>query len=87
VIPLLDEFHVANDTRFNQTSRWLSAMLRLLHPQIAWLLRERDRVLLDHREQVGDAFSEDGAIELTSLINFDLDEHLAALDNALASDD
>jgi hypothetical protein len=85
VIPLLDQFCISNDARFSATSRWLSAMLRLLQPHIAWLLHERDRVLRAHREQTGDGFSEDAALELTSLLEFDLDEHLAALDRAEAA--
>lgn len=83
VIPLLDEFHVGSDARFHPTSRWLSAMVRLLQPQIAWLLHERDRVLIAHKERVGDHFSEDASVELTSLLTFDLDECLAALDHAV----
>jgi len=87
VIPLLDEFLIANDARFNPASRWLSAMVRLLQPQIAWLLHERDRMLLEHKARVGDSFSEDATVELTSLISFDLDDHLAALDHATAGMD
>lgn len=85
VIPLLDEFQITNDARFSSASRWLSAMLRLLQPQIAWLLHERDRVLRAHRERIGDTFSEDPGVELTSILEFDLDEHLAALDRAEAT--
>lgn len=79
VIPLVDRFRVRRDPRFPLTSRWLSALLRLLQPQIAWLLQERDAVLTDLWGRHPEGFSEDPSVEVTSTLTFDLDDHLAAL--------
>lgn len=82
VTPLIDRFRVKHDPRFPLTSRWLSALLRLLQPQIAWLLQERDGVLTALRDRNPEGFSEDPTVEVTSMLDFDLDAHLAALDRA-----
>lgn len=83
-IPLLDMFEIAHDARFEGTSRWLSALLKVLQPQVDWLLRERDRVLRAAQLRDPTGFSEDAAIEIPSMLDFDLDEHLGALERALA---
>jgi len=84
VTPLVDRFRIRKDDRFQLTSRWLSAMLRLFQPQIAWLLHERDRVLQDHRASDPDNFAEDTAIEITATASIDVDRQLAALEQAWA---
>lgn len=83
IIPLIDAFAITEDTRLARTSQCLSAILRLLQPQISWLLRERDQVLRAAQEQNPAGFSEDASIEITSMLTFDLDDHLAALERAL----
>ncbi|MGH8675006.1 MAG: DUF6969 family protein [Burkholderiales bacterium] len=82
VIPLIDRFICGSKTPFAWTGRLLSATLRLLHPQIAWALRERDRVLDAHRKIDAHGFAEDRSIEVTAEVVFNLDHHLAALDRA-----
>jgi hypothetical protein len=82
VIPLIERFRVSHDPRFPLTSRWLSALLRLLQPQIAWLLQERDAVLKELCNHHPESFSEDPSVEVASTLTFDLDRHLAALDFA-----
>lgn len=84
VIPLIDRFRVRRDPRFPLTSRWLSALLRLLQPQIAWLLQERDAVLTALRDRHPEGFSEDPSVEVASMLTFDLDGHLDALSRAHA---
>ncbi|MGE0564439.1 MAG: hypothetical protein AB7O50_07980 [Pseudolabrys sp.] len=82
VVPLLDRFTLNDDGDFALVSRWLSAVLRLFQPQIAWLLHERDRVLAERRARDPAGFSEDESLEVTSLIAFDLDRHIAAVERA-----
>lgn len=82
VIPLIDRHTCGSETPFAWTGRLLSATLRLLHPQLAWALRERDRVLETHRTIDAEGFAEDRSIEVTAEVAFNLDHHLAALDRA-----
>ena len=82
VIPLIDRFAIGGDTRFALTNRWLTAILRLFQPQIAWLLRDRDRVLAARREVDPAGFADDRSFEVVSTLSFDLDAQLAALDQA-----
>ena len=82
VAPLVEGFRLGGDTALPLTSRWLSAMLGVCQPQIAWLLHERDRVLAERRKIDPTGFAKDRSIEITSAVSFDLDAHLAALDTA-----
>jgi len=84
VLPLVDQFEVGTDDRFHLTSRWLGALLRLLHPTLPWLLHERDRVLGERRVADPSGFSEDGKVEVVSVAAIDVDAQLAALDRAWA---
>src|SRR5258708_20453173 len=78
IVPLIEGFAVGTDVRFALTSRWLAVMFRLFHPQLAWLLHERDRELGAR----GAGFAEDEAIEVATFARIDVDAHLAALDRA-----
>ena len=82
VVPLVDRFAIRSDKRFRLTSRWLSALLRLFHPQIAWLLHERDRAIGERRASGANDFTEDQTVEAVSVIEIDVDAQLAALDRA-----
>jgi len=82
VAPLVEGFRLGGETALPLVSRWLSAMLGVCQPQIAWLLHERDRVLADRRALDPAGFAKDRSIEITSALTFDLDAHLAALDTA-----
>jgi hypothetical protein len=84
VLRLIDRFEITSDTQFALTSRLLGATLRLLHPQIAWLLFERDRLLRERQSVDPSGFSEDPSIEVTSTLSIDLDAHIAAVDAATA---
>ena len=59
--------------------RWLSALLRVLSPQIGWLLHERDQVLGAARTRNPEGYSEDRSLDIVSTITFDLDAHLEAV--------
>lgn len=82
VIPLIDGFSIDGNAVYALTSRWLGAMLRILQPQIAWLLYERDRVLAARRAIDPLGFSEDQSIDVTSTLAFDLDAHITAIERA-----
>jgi hypothetical protein len=70
ITPLVDRFSAIAAGQFVETSRWLAAMLRLFQPQVAWLLAERERVIL------GAHHSEDRSIGVTSAVDLDLDRQL-----------
>jgi len=90
LIPLIDQFSIIADPRFGLTSRWLSAILRLYHPQIVALLCERDRILeqqLNAQLKVQlnaslESITEDRSIEIISTSSIDLDASLLAIDQA-----
>jgi len=82
VVPLIDRFEFVGNTRFVLTSRLLTATLRVLYPQVAWALYERDRVLDERRRVDPEGFSEDQSFNVTSVVDFNLDDHLVALDRA-----
>lgn len=69
-------FDASGAQSFADTSLWLSAMLRLFQPQIAWLLAERARVTANGAE------SENRAIGVTAVLDIDIDAQLANLDAA-----
>jgi hypothetical protein len=80
VVPLIDRFAIRAALPCRLTSRWLAAMLRLFHPQIDWLLHERERVLEERRKLDPRGFADDRAIEIAACIAIDLDAHLEALE-------
>lgn len=82
VLPLVDQFEIRTDDRFQLTSRWLGVMLRIFHPTLPWLLGERDRVLGARRAADPSGFSEDKKLEVAAVAVVDVDAHLAALDRA-----
>jgi hypothetical protein len=82
VVPLVERFAIRAAQPCELTSRWLSALLRLLYPQIAWLVHERDRVLAARRAREPHGFSERNSIEIAASIRIDLDDHLDTLARA-----
>lgn len=79
LLPLIDRFTIAPELPFPLVGRWLSAMLRVLSPQVTWLMHERDRVLAEARARDPLGYSEDRALEVVSTIAFDLGAHLRTL--------
>lgn len=75
VASLANTFHL-NNPRHQLTSRWLSVMLRVLRPYIEWLLQERDRKIFPHYPDLSLNRSEDAGLEITSTIEFALDDYL-----------
>jgi hypothetical protein len=81
VIRMLDRFALDTAEPAGPVNAWLAAMVRLYQPEIAMLLRERDRTVMDPRRQRRrvDVF-EDPRLEVTSSLAIDLESRLAAAD-------
>jgi hypothetical protein len=81
VIRMLDRFALDAAEPAGIVNDWLTAMVRLYRPEIAMLLRERDRTVMDprRRRRRFDVF-EDPRIEVTSSLAVDLDARLNAVD-------
>ena len=81
VVRMLDRFSLDAADPASFVNFWLTAMVRLYQPEIAMLLRERDRVVMDpiRRRRRLDAF-EDPRLEVTSSLAIDLETRLAAVD-------
>jgi hypothetical protein len=81
VIRMLDRFALDAAEPAHPVNAWLVAMVRLYQPEIAMLLRERDRTVMDPRRQRRriDVF-EDPRVEVTSSLAIDLESRLAAAD-------
>jgi uncharacterized protein DUF6969 len=85
VIRMLDRFSLDASEPASFVNFWLTAMVRLYQPQIAMLLRERDRAVMDpirQRRRV-DVF-EDPRLEIISSTEIDLEARLAAVDRPAA---
>ena len=67
-IALLPRFDVQMPKPSYLVNRWLSAVLRRYEPEIADLIRERDRVLASHVPANGIATREDRSLEVTSVL-------------------
>jgi hypothetical protein len=80
VIHMLDRFALDNAGGPTLVNAWLGAVLRLYRPQIALLLRTRDRTIMNWRRKRRTNVFEDSRIEVTSSLDIDLDARLAALD-------
>ena len=85
VVRMLDRFSLDAAEPSNFVNFWLTALVRLYQPEIAMLLRERDRMVMDpiRRRRRTDIF-EDPKLEITSSLDIDLDARLAAVDRFAA---
>jgi len=81
VIGMLDRFRIVAGEPSVLLNRWLEAMVRLFQPEIAVLLRNRDRAILDWRWRWPrrNAF-EDSRLEIASSFEIDLEARLAAVE-------
>jgi hypothetical protein len=78
VIRMLDRFQVERGGGSSVVNRWLGAVLRLLQPEIAGLLRERDAMIMGWGRRRRSNVFEDPRLEIPSSIDIDLEERLAA---------
>ncbi|MCW5750724.1 MAG: hypothetical protein KIT81_06220 [Alphaproteobacteria bacterium] len=83
VIRMLDRFSIAHAYPSWPVNRWLSSMIRLFQPQIAELLRERDRVIREWKRGEVDVL-EDTALEVTGAHPIAVDRQIARVRQALS---
>lgn len=77
VIRMLDRFRVGNDGPGMLLNRWVTALVQLFEPEIAVLLRQRDKAVTDWRWRRRSNVFEDPRLEITSSFSIDLDARLA----------
>jgi hypothetical protein len=86
VIDLLECFTVADMSLVTPAGIWLTSLIALFRPQIEFLLQARDRTLAAHRKvSSAKTVYQDDTLEITSLIEIDIDRQIAAVDRALPS--
>ncbi len=85
VIAMLSRFRIGHDDPTPTANRWVGAVVTLFRPQIVRLLVERDRRVESHRSAAaGTPALEDRALEVTSSLAVDIDDHIARIESALA---
>lgn len=87
VVAMLERFAIDLARPSFLVNKWIGAMIRLFRPQIAGLLRERDRVVAEwQRRHPKSGVFEDRRLEVTSKLDISAEEHmhhvLAALGRA-----
>lgn len=84
VIRLLDVFKIDHAQPSWPMNRWISAMIALFKPQIAELLRMRDRKVADWQEQNPDTdVFEDRDLEVPSLLDISIERQVRQVSAAL----
>ena len=83
-IAMLDRFCIDHTYPCLAVNRWISAMIDLFRPQIKELLMVRDRTIKNWgAKHPGIDVFEDRDLEITSIMNIDVDRQIAAIDAAL----
>lgn len=86
VIAMLDRFAIDHAWPSWPTNRWITAMVQLFRPQIAHLLRERDRVVAEWAQRHPDRdVYEDRELEITSIMPISVDWQIEALERRLGT--
>lgn len=86
VVELLDRFDIDLAWPSWPTNIWLTNMVRLFHPQIAGLLRLRDRTVEVWQESHPDRNAwEDRDLEIASVMDIDVERHIRAVEKALTA--
>ena len=80
VIRMLDRFRVRGERPSALLNRWIGALVRLFQPEIAALLKDRDKAILEQRWRWRGNVLEDPRLEITSSLGIDLDARLAAVE-------
>ncbi|HEY9549741.1 MAG TPA: hypothetical protein VIR45_09590 [Kiloniellaceae bacterium] len=84
VIRMLDVFKIDHAQPSWPLNRWISAMIALFKPQIAELLRARDRKVADWREQNPEAdVFEDRDLEVASFLDISVEHQVREVATAL----
>lgn len=86
VIAMLPRFHIGHGEPTPTANRWVEAVVTLFRPQIVKLLEARDLCVEGHRRAgMGEQVLEDRALEITSCLDVDIDDHIARIESTLAS--
>ena len=84
VIAMLPDFRIEHTFPCLATNMWITALVRLFTPQIASLLRERDRSIAAWRERYPDRdVYEDRELEMTSYLPISVSRQIAVIDKLL----
>jgi hypothetical protein len=84
VVRMLDRFEIDHARPSWPVNRWITAFVQLYKPQIAELLRARDRFVADWQaKHSGSDVYEDRELEVTSAMDVDMQQHLQAVGKAL----
>ena len=84
VIRMLDRFQMSGDMPSAVLNRWVGAMVRLFQPEIAVLLRNRDKTVTEWRWRRRNNVFEDPRLEIASSFAIDLDARLAMVEGGPA---
>lgn len=80
---LLEHFHIGHGNPSPATNDWVSAMLVLFRPTVEALLHARDEILSAHDTGDGDTdVFDDKNLEVTSIVDVDVDRQVAAVEEA-----
>lgn len=85
IIAMLDCFEPRGGGASELLNRWLGAVVCLFQPEIAVLLRNRDKAIAEWRWRRRSHVFEDPRLEITSSFAIDLDARLAAVERGAAS--
>ena len=85
-IAMLDRFRIDHTFPCLAVNRWITAMLDLFRPQIKELLLVRDKTVKTWAAtHPGVDVYEDRDLEITSIMNIDVDRQIAAVETALGN--
>ena len=79
MVRMLGRFRLAGDAPSALLNRWLTALVTLYRSEIAGLLHQRDKAVMQRRWRWRGNVLEDYRLEITSGLDIDLDAHLAAI--------
>lgn len=80
MVRMLGRFHLSGDGPWGLVNRWLGSVIVLFQPEIAALLRRRDKTVMERRWRWRTNVLEDARLEITSILDIDLDARLAMVD-------
>ena len=85
VVAMFGRFNIDHASPSWPANRWITAMLRLFHPQIIELVYKRDVVIADWQRKYPDRdVYEDRDLEITSTMAISVDKQIAGVRAALA---
>lgn len=69
------KMNLTDDAHWQILDKWVEGMLHLFAPQIAWLIHERDKKILEYKQRIADPYN-DFEIEELSDISIDLPKQI-----------